>query len=246
MNNAILKLAELQQNVKCPKSQFNSFGKYHYRNCEDILEGLKPHLGDSIIVLEDFILTEGDRVYVKATATLFCSDGSSISASAMAREPLVKKGMDESQITGAASSYARKYALSGLLLLDDNKDSDSSTTSLLNENTRDKFLDLIANKDGFSLSAFMSTTAEEEQILLFNSFEKGKVSEGKKIARELMGEGSAKWQEFVVEIIGYMDSGDAESIKIELEGFEEYEKRMLANLLGEANTRKLGAMLKGE
>jgi len=118
------KLSDIQKKLNAPKSQFNNFGKYAYRNLEDILQAVKPLLGDCTIVISDDIKEVAGRVYVKATATF--SDGSqTIENTAFAREPMAKKGMDESQITGAASSYARKYALGGLLLIDDNKDADS-------------------------------------------------------------------------------------------------------------------------
>lgn len=118
-------LSGIQKKIKAPKGQFNSFSNFHYRNCEDILEALKPLLPDGVLVLlKDEIQVIGDRIYVKATAEI--TDGKeSIAASAFAREPQSKKGMDESQITGAASSYARKYALNGMFLIDDTKDSDA-------------------------------------------------------------------------------------------------------------------------
>ncbi len=119
-----MKLSEVQRSLNAPKNQRNDFGKYNYRYCEDILQAVKPLLGEAIILLSDDIQVVGDRVYVKATAT-FKSAEETIEVTAFAREPLNKKGMDESQITGAASSYARKYALNGLLLIDDNKDADS-------------------------------------------------------------------------------------------------------------------------
>lgn len=119
-------LSDIQAHLKAPKNQYNNFGKYAYRNCEDILEALKPYLKKhkASVLLSDEINIFGDRVYVKATAT-FVQGEESISSTAFAREPLQKKGMDESQITGAASSYARKYALNGLFCIDDNKDADS-------------------------------------------------------------------------------------------------------------------------
>jgi len=119
-------LNRIQRELKAPKGQFNSFGKYHYRNCEDILEAVKPLLGDGVLTLSDEIVQLGDRYYVKATATL--TEGKPlgvVSVTAYAREALDKKGMDEAQITGAASSYARKYALNGLFCIDDTKDADS-------------------------------------------------------------------------------------------------------------------------
>ena len=120
------KLASVQQNLKAPKNQYNSFGKYHYRSCEDILEGLKEPLKQvgAVVTISDDIVAVEDRIYVKATARF--SDGTDfVENTAFAREELEKKGMDASQITGAASSYARKYALNGLFLIDDNKDADS-------------------------------------------------------------------------------------------------------------------------
>ena len=119
-------LQEIQQKLKAPKNQRNNFGGYNYRSCEDIVEALKPILSEygAAIILSDEIVEAGGRVYVKATATLK-SDKDSISVTAFAREPEMKKGMDESQITGAASSYARKYALNGLFGIDDTKDADA-------------------------------------------------------------------------------------------------------------------------
>lgn len=119
-------LAEIQHKLKAPKNQLNKFGGYNYRSLEDIMEAVKPLLVEygGLLIVSDDIVQFGDRYYIKATATY--TDGQeNISTTAYAREPLVKKGMDESQITGAASSYARKYAMNGLLAIDDTKDADS-------------------------------------------------------------------------------------------------------------------------
>lgn len=122
----VQKLAQIQKALKAPKSQYNSFSSYYYRNCEDILEALKPLLGpDYVIMIEDQIVQVGERYYVKATA-LITNGKDRVESSAYARESLDKKGMDDSQITGATSSYARKYALNGLLAIDDAKDADSN------------------------------------------------------------------------------------------------------------------------
>ncbi len=118
------KLAEIQQSLKAPKGQLNSFGGYKYRSCEDILEAVKPLLGEATLVISDELVNLGDRYYVKATTTLK-TDKEEYSTTAYAREPESKKGMDESQITGASSSYARKYALNGLFAIDDTKDADT-------------------------------------------------------------------------------------------------------------------------
>lgn len=116
-----MELHEIQKQLKAPKSQWNSFGNYNYRNCEDILEAVKPLLGESVLILSDEMVSVDGRHYVKATARFTCGENT-IEAYGWAREPLNRKGMDESQITGAASSYARKYALGGLFCLDDSKD----------------------------------------------------------------------------------------------------------------------------
>lgn len=118
-------LNEIQQKLKAPKGQYNSFGKYHYRSCEDIVEAVKPLLGTGTLTITDEIVAVGGRVYVKATAILVDDAGVSVSADGWAREAEDRKGMDDSQITGATSSYARKYALNGLFLIDDTKDADT-------------------------------------------------------------------------------------------------------------------------
>ena len=121
-------LKKIQQELKAPKSQYNNYGRYAYRSAEDILEAVKPLLAkyDAELTLTDDIIEVSGRIYVKATAVLKGNDETeSITVTAFAREPAEKKGMDESQITGTASSYARKYALNGLFLIDDNKDADS-------------------------------------------------------------------------------------------------------------------------
>lgn len=126
--NLYEKLSRIQVEMKCNKGQYNAFGKYHYRSCEDIQEAVKPYLRElkCLLTVSDEIVLIGDRYYVKATATLIDTESEAkITNTAYAREELEKKGMDASQITGATSSYARKYALNGLLCLDDVKDADT-------------------------------------------------------------------------------------------------------------------------
>lgn len=121
------KVIAAQQALKAPKGQFNKFGNYSYRSAEDILEAVKPvnETMGLLLTITDGIEQIGDRYYIKATATL--TDGNeSVAVTAYAREALTKKGMDDSQITGSASSYARKYALNGLYLIDDAKDADTN------------------------------------------------------------------------------------------------------------------------
>ncbi len=125
------KLLNIQRDLKVPKGQLNTFGNYHYRSCEDILEALKPLLtaNETTLIITDTIDSTGSRFYVRATATLTdVETNESISVVASAREEETKKGQDASQITGSTSSYARKYCLNGLFAIDDAKDSDSTNT----------------------------------------------------------------------------------------------------------------------
>ena len=117
-------LFELQQKLIVAKSQRNNFGNYNYRSCEDILEAVKK-VSSVAIVLDDELLQIGDRYYIKATATIYNDKGESVYATGFARESLTKKGMDDAQITGSVSSYARKYALNALFAIDDTKDADT-------------------------------------------------------------------------------------------------------------------------
>lgn len=146
MSSIIDKLSEIQKTLNAPKNQFNKFGNYSYRNCEDILKAVKPLLGDGVILLNDEIQLIGDRFYVCATAT-YKLDGEEISVKAYARESLDKKGMDASQITGSTSSYARKYALNGLLLIDDNKDADSMNNSIEKPHPNSKVAQAVKQKE---------------------------------------------------------------------------------------------------
>lgn len=152
--NIYEKLLKAQVELKAPKGQYNSFGKYKYRSCEDILEALKPVLDKlklTLFISDEIIETGGSyklekkdetietagRKYVKATITLVNIEkpDEQIKTSALAREEETKKGMDGSQITGASSSYARKYALNGMFMIDDTKDSDSTNTHGKEEKT---------------------------------------------------------------------------------------------------------------
>lgn len=122
------KLLEIQQALKAPKGQRNDFGKYNYRSCEDIVEAVKPLLGEqkAVLTISDEIKMIGERYYIFATAAIVDAEtGERVEVTAQAREADNKKGMDPSQVTGATSSYARKYALNGLLAIDDTKDADA-------------------------------------------------------------------------------------------------------------------------
>lgn len=125
------KLMKIQKELKAPKGQWNDFSKFNYRSCEDILEAVKPLLAENelVILIADEVVNMGDRYYIKATAKLIDvkEPDNFIETSALAREALTKKNMDESQLTGSTSSYARKYCLNGLFAIDDAKDADNPT-----------------------------------------------------------------------------------------------------------------------
>lgn len=130
MSTLTKSLSDIQATLKAPKGQTNKFGGYKYRSCEDILEAVKPLLSKHKVVLtiSDSVEAVGDRVYIKATAKLSNGTDDAVETHGFAREEEVKKGMDSSQITGSASSYARKYALNGLFCIDDTKDSDATNS----------------------------------------------------------------------------------------------------------------------
>ena len=134
------KLMNIQQDLKCNKGQYNSFGKYKYRSCEDILESVKPLLkaNKCFLTLSDELVYIGERYYIKATATVTdIETGEQITNTAYAREEETKKGMDGSQITGTSSSYARKYALNGLFAIDDTKDADTDEYAVQTEGEKE-------------------------------------------------------------------------------------------------------------
>jgi hypothetical protein len=127
----VSKLQQVQSELVAPKGQYNSFGKYNYRSCEDILEALKPLLAKygATVILSDNVKEVGGRVYVEATATFRVGENYYLETKAWAREPESQKGMNDAQITGSVSSYARKYALNGLFAIDDTKDADTQDNS---------------------------------------------------------------------------------------------------------------------
>jgi hypothetical protein len=150
--NIYEKLLKAQVELKAPKGQYNSFGKYKYRSCEDILEALKPVLDKFKLTLfiKDDVIEVNTRNYVKATIVLVNIEKPDeiIETSALAREEETKKGMDGSQITGASSSYARKYALNGMFMIDDTKDSDSTNTHGKDKTEQEKVQEFLNSRDG--------------------------------------------------------------------------------------------------
>jgi len=188
-------LVKIQQGLKAPKGQTNSFGGYKYRSCEDILEAVKPLLGGATLTISDEMVMLGDRYYVKATATLALG-AEEKAVTAYAREAIAKKGMDEAQVTGAASSYARKYALNGLFLIDDTKDADTMDNSTPNitsyTKAQDTMVDIIEAfnnaKDLMSLEAakadrmyLVKKLTKDAQETLKNKYEEVKAKLTKEI-----------------------------------------------------------------
>jgi hypothetical protein len=162
-----MSMKDIQAELKAPKGQFNSFGKYKYRSCEDIVEAAKPVLfkHGCHINLSDDMVQVGDRIYVKAIATVFKGDTVIGTSTAFARESLDKKGMDDSQITGTASSYARKYALNGLFAIDDTKDADTDEHRKIPAPTEayKRAFESVTSLDGLK-SLWEGLTKEEREI----------------------------------------------------------------------------------
>ena len=168
--NVYEKLAAIQSELKAPKNQYNNFGKYAYRNCEDILEALKPLLKEhkSAIYIADEIVTVLERFYVKATVTFIDAEtGEKIINTAYAREEESKKGMDGSQVTGASSSYARKYALNGMFAIDDTKDSDFTNTTAKGDSTG---LSEAQIRRLLAIASKVNISADDVKIVVAKSF----------------------------------------------------------------------------
>lgn len=200
------KLITIQKELKAPKKQFNKFGNYKYRSCEDILEAVKPLVTREgcALTITDEIVEIGERYYVKAIATIRdTKDGSEISVSAFAREPEDKKGSDVSQITGAASSYARKYCLNGLFLIDDTKDADVT-------NTRQKTATATKTSAKTATKAVAETTYDEndldsvkkEIVRICTELGGQKNADVMKVVKELGNPGSLKTLEAAKEYLG--------------------------------------------
>lgn len=170
-----MELIKIQSSLKAPKNNYNSFGRYKYRSCEDILESCKKILAENkcYITLNDSIEYIGNRFYIKATASLRREDGTLLAeANAFAREEETKKGMDAAQITGAASSYARKYALCGLLAIDDNKDADALNVG---DNKDDKEEDTVVQIPFTQMLHNLLNAKSEQELKEISSFIKDMV-----------------------------------------------------------------------
>jgi hypothetical protein len=176
-------LNTIQSKLTAPKEQFNKFGNYKYRSCEDILKAVKPLLAETkcTLTLQDEVLLIGNRYYIKATATLTNSAGESVATTALAREDENKKGMDGSQISGASSSYARKYALNGLFAIDDTKDADATNTHGKDDANADELTphEIIENE---IKPALAQANTREDVVKLYEQYKKLENEPGYKTA----------------------------------------------------------------
>lgn len=178
--NLYEKLLKIQSQLKAPKNQFNKFGNYNYRSCEDIVEAVKPLLKENklILTISDSIEHIGERFYIKSTASIVdIEDGKTIATTAYAREEENKKGMDSSQITGSASSYARKYALNGLFCIDDTKDSDSTN----DHGKTEKSISDAQVKRLFAIAKSKNITPEVIKKTVLSEFKKSKIEDLTKV-----------------------------------------------------------------
>lgn len=195
-------LTGVQAKLKAPKNQVNKFGGYKYRSCEDILEAVKPLLDecDATLTISDSIELIADRVYVKATAT-FKAGEEVESVTAYAREPSNKKGMDEPQITGTASSYARKYALNGLFLIDDTKDPDTNEYAEQQNKAKKQPINYITSEQAARLNKLMvqynDSQPPEKKINLTAMLKKHKVESVSRLTVDMANEWIEKFEGLV-------------------------------------------------
>jgi len=221
-------LSSIQVLLDVPKGQFNSFGNYSYRSCEDILGAVKPLLDETgtFITLTDEIIQIGERYYVQATATISSGDGQFIRATGYAREDESKKGMDLAQLSGSCSSYARKYALGGLLALDDGQDADSDEHKA-SEIQQATFHTLVDAGDGLGLYLFRKRVGDDLYINLYNSFPAGKKVSGKKIANELEHQG----QDLLANVNMGLEDGDDLMVAENIEGISSMGLKVLCSIV---------------
>lgn len=176
--NIYEKLLKIQEELKVPKGQYNSFGKYKFRSCEDILEAVKPICikNKATLVLYDNIVQKENRYYIEATAKLIdVEDGSYVEGKAYARESNEKKGMDDSQVTGTSSSYARKYALNGLFNIDDTKDADTEEYTVTTQEDNKKIDKKMV--DALNLAIERNNITDEVVELILNQYGYSSTSE---------------------------------------------------------------------
>ena len=222
-------LLQIQSNLQVPKGRENSFGGFFYRSCEDIMAAVKPLLDEvgATLTISDSIeiVGKGDlaRFYVKATAVLTAADGKFWTATAYAREPVMKKGMDEAQITGTASSYARKYALSGLFLLDDNTDVDS--TIVVSEVEVEEFRKWVDDGDAMALFILGIEDPDRYGALVEKAVPKTGKVKYREAVRELNHSALETARNIVVEVMELIDKEDETEARAILETLTKNQKK---------------------
>ncbi|NCC80316.1 MAG: recombinase [Clostridia bacterium] len=184
------KLLNIQGDLKAPKNRTNTFGKYKYRSAEDILEAVKPHLVDNKLAqtISDEVFASGDRVYVKATVTLYDTESEeTISTSAYAREEFDKKGMDSAQLTGSTSSYARKYALNGMYAIDDTQDADGYNGSPTKTDMTEK-IEKVTEKEVLELIEIGKKKGQDEEALKLGALKYYRVNDLRKLPKKSLAD----------------------------------------------------------
>jgi len=238
-------LQRIQSNLEVPKGRYNKFGDFNYRSCEDILQAVKPLLNElgCTLILTDKVKKMGDRFYFVATAEFQDSNKGFTIVKGMAREPLDRKGMDESQISGAASSYARKYALNGLFLLDDNKDADSTFNFV--ESDIDAFRDLIENEDGVTLLTMQVSDTDRYLALVREATPKAGRVKFKENLSELVQKAAADAQTQAAYLIELIDKDDAMGIQEATDELSKDEKMLVWRQLKPDQQDHVKAIMKG-
>jgi len=242
------KLGKVQTALKAPKNQKNSFGNYQYRSCEDILEAVKPLLAahELTLTIGDSIELIGDRYYVKATAAVHegtdCVNG--IGINAYARECETKKGMDDAQLTGSCSSYARKYALNGLFLIDDTKDADSMDNSKPDYTPEQKvcFDSFFRNAQSFEFYCLSKMVGEEIYTALYNSFPSdGKIGKNKAQCNDLTKQGDVIATDIADRVTELVENDDPSYCE-DLDNMTDYEKKVVASRMSKETLEKIKQM----
>ena len=240
-------LLYIQANLSVPKSRKNDFGGFNYRNCEDILNAVKPLLderGCTLTITDDIaVVGDGDlaRFYMKATATLQTPHGP-IAVTSFAREPITRKGMDDSQISGSASSYARKYALSGLFLLDDSVDPDEVVN--ITEIEAAEFTDMVDNEDGVGLYTLQIEDYPKFSALRTNSAPKGQKTKFINRVNELILDTVATCKEVAARIVELLEKEDKLGIQEIVEEMSREEKIITWRQIPDSRHSEITALMK--
>ena len=227
-------LVRIQKGLAVPKGQKNEFGNYAYRSAEDILHAVKGLLVDHSVIIDTDIVMVADRVYVQATAILR-SETESLSARGFAREPLSRKGMDESQITGAATSYAKKYALGNLFAIDNEKDADTMDNSQQGQGyTEDQyqlFLSALEAPTGLKMLTLSKTVPLEVWNALAASGGKGEKTDRRTKVNKLVVNGNEVLEDYISQIIGFTENDDKDGFDELIAELDGAEKKLISKSL---------------